>query len=329
MGLTMDLVEASDAAVLVSSSVLLVALYFGSLTVLPKSDTKRMQSWLITFWSCLFMTMFGAYFTVQLWVTNTAILAGGGSDFDGRFARFVCLFFLAYCLVDTLFLNLHYREENAIGLQHHSGYAALLLYLLATEQQILFAVCAIEELPTLIRAVYELKGDVLPRLTTGCFLFLFRITYHLYITYEAMASEVLNRKLFFVSIYLTLYHISFFRSWFFKRITIVRDHESQAARRASQVIADPGKAAESSPPTPRELALEVTTHCYLVAFTFLLQVLMHLFFVLEQIKAAPSPTASFSVQMGVDYVSLAVDMSLHAFFFVVVSIRMTGILLDV
>ena len=133
---------------LASSCVLLVALYFGSLTALPKSDTKRMQSWLITFWSCLFMSMFGAYFLVQLWVTNTTILADGGSDFDRHFARFVCLFFLAYCLVDMLFLNLHYREENAIGLQHHSGYAALLVYLLATEQEILFAVCAIEEVPT-------------------------------------------------------------------------------------------------------------------------------------------------------------------------------------
>ena len=65
-----------------------------------------------------------------------------------------------------LFAFVFYHEETAggIGYAHHSVYTVLIVYLLYTGRGLLFAVCAIEEIPTLFLSLFEIFGDQRPRI---------------------------------------------------------------------------------------------------------------------------------------------------------------------
>jgi hypothetical protein len=95
-------------------------------------------------------------------------------------ANVICHFFLAYCIVDATACAILYPDQESIGFAHHAGYAALLVHLIYTGRQVLFAIFAIEELPTLFLSVYELRGDTRPRLPTGLAIFSMRMVCCLY-----------------------------------------------------------------------------------------------------------------------------------------------------
>ena len=138
--------------------------------------------------SSVVMSFAGLYFALRLYTTRGTILLpdpleNSSETADSVVSKALCLFFLGYCFTDTFFCVLHYPDQVSIGLRHHTGYAVLLVYLMHSGKSLLFAVGAIEELPTLILALYELRGETRPRLATGLAIFAMRLSYHLYVTY--------------------------------------------------------------------------------------------------------------------------------------------------
>ena len=192
---------------------------------------ERRRAWVITLASSAVVSMAGLYFALKMigadqyldGLARDARHPHGASlfsDSDAKLARTLTLFFLAYLGVDSVCAALCYPGEIQIAYEHHAGYALLLGYLLLTERETLFALCAVEEIPTLIKAGFEVCGDVRPRLSIGLTIFVFRISWHLYATYVAIAHA--NAPLYFLSIGLLLQHIAWFRAWFFSRVSTVR-----------------------------------------------------------------------------------------------------------
>ena len=161
----------NDATTLIGSAAMLTAFYFGASLVFT---TKEKRAWLITTFSSVVMTIAGVFFTSRLYATSGEVMTAPGA-FDSMAAKMICLFFLAYCIVDTTACAILYPGQESIGFGHHAGYAALLVYLIYTGRQVLFAIFAIEELPTLFLSVYELRGDTRPRLPTGLAIFSMRM----------------------------------------------------------------------------------------------------------------------------------------------------------
>jgi hypothetical protein len=312
-----------DSTVFVGAAVVLTAFYAGALLLFPRAavNRDRRTSWVITLLSSLVMSFVGLYFAFRLYLTEGSILlpnfADASNSNDTVLANAICLFFLAYCCVDVVFCLLHYGDNVNIGFQHHTMYAVLLVYLLRSGQTLLFAVGALEELPTLVLACYEVAGDSRPRLATGLAIFFARVTYHLYITYKA--SELLNTPLFFFSAYLLLHHIAWFRSWFIRRVEAVK---SESAARGSH------DAARRTAASQKKLKLEVTTHVYAVAVLLALQALMHLYLVGAQL-ADFAPSKRDWTERGSALLLLLVDLAGHACCFLLVTARMVGIIQDV
>ena len=312
-----------DSTIFFGAAGLLTAFYAGALLFYPRAVTNRDRrtSWVITLLSSLVMSFVGLYFAFRLYLTDGSILMPNFADAvnsdDTILANAICLFFLAYCLVDVVFCLLHYGDNVSIGFQHHTMYAVLLVYLLRSGQSILFAVGALEELPTLVLACYEVAGDPRPRLATGLAIFFARVTYHLFITYKA--SELLNTPLFFFSAYLLVHHIAWFRSWFIRRVEAVKSESAalgshDATRRAAV--------------NQKKLKLEVTTHVYAVAVMLALQALMHFYLVGAQL-ADFAPSKQDWTERGSALVLLIVDLAGHTCVFLLVTARMVGIIQDV
>eukprot|EP00614_Pseudopedinella_elastica_P000713 CAMPEP_0172591052 /NCGR_PEP_ID=MMETSP1068-20121228/9729_1 /TAXON_ID=35684 /ORGANISM="Pseudopedinella elastica, Strain CCMP716" /LENGTH=1018 /DNA_ID=CAMNT_0013387269 /DNA_START=45 /DNA_END=3101 /DNA_ORIENTATION=- len=315
-----------DLTIFLGSCALLAALYFGGLLLLspwglPKKGLDRRKSWIITFFSSLIMSSTGLYFAFRLYDTKGSILLPDLSDVnatDAAFSSAICLFFLAYCLTDTLFGIFAYSGEVNVGFQHHTVYAALLVYLLKTGQSLLFAVCAIEELPTLIVSLYELAGDTRPRLATGLAIFALRVTYHCFITYKA--SELINTPMFFFSSYLLLHHIAWFRSWFIKRVEAVKNEtEAVGSHDAARASAK-----------QKRLKLEVESHVYLVSALMIAQACMHAVLVLSELgNFRPSKLWNEPSKFSMAFVVLVLDLLGHALCFLLTTARMAGIIQDV
>jgi len=115
----------SDTAIFVGSVGLLVGSYVFGLSLLSATEAssrsvERRKSWIITLFSSLVMSVTGLYFAVRLYVTKgdilvpEALLGGAGSNgqrqdqiledtVDATMANAICIFFLAYCVVDMVF----------------------------------------------------------------------------------------------------------------------------------------------------------------------------------------------------------------------------------
>jgi ubiquinone/menaquinone biosynthesis C-methylase UbiE len=327
--------EMGDFSIFLYSAVTLAAIYLGGGAVMENIGlgskavpVKRRRAWIITAFSSVVMTAVGFYFFAQVVSSGGAILQTPTAELDAgdvAIARALCIFFLAYCVVDVVFISLHYSEYANIGVEHHIGYFVLILYLLAIDRSFLFAVLALEEFPTLIISFLEIKGEENPRLAVGLGIFAFRISYHLLITYLSAMSDS-NTGLFFLSVFLLLHHIAWFRSWFFKRV---------AAKRAK----DDAKAAEKKNPTSpakgekrssivKALELEVVHHVYLVMGLATVQTLLHAYLVMSELNNNFRVKADWST-FSFDLVSLCIVMFAHFISFIIVTIRMAGIVHDV
>ena len=146
-----------------------------------------LQAWFITTFVSVGTTLVGIRFTLQ----TIGLLSQ--SWFDDALARYLALFFLAYCICDCLVASVHYHSQVTIGYTHHIFYACLLIYLLVTDQANLFAICALEELPTIVLCLYRLMGSDLPA-SWGPIFFGARVTYHLWIVFRAI--HLLNPVIF-------------------------------------------------------------------------------------------------------------------------------------
>ena len=338
--------DMSGLQMFISCVAFFIMTYFSLNLLLPSSLSKRdrRKSWIVTMAASGVMSITGLYFACRLYESNGTILipdvrAFGSTspeeyltdtDVDQTMAKAISIFFLAYCVVDFVFCIFVYPHQVSIGLSHHTGYAVLLVYLLRSRQSLLFAVCAIEELPTFILSLYELNGDTRPRLSTGMAIFALRVSYHLYITYKA--SELLNLPLFFFSTYLLLYHIGWFRQWFLKRIEAIKPENNtlQSSSSSEQpsvaaAVADDESAVKKH---HRKLAYGVETHVYFVATILCVQALMHLVLVFFEVreffhwkKDWPERTTASA--------TLLFDLVVHTLIFLLVAARMVGIVKDV
>ena len=237
------------------------------------------------------------------------------TDSDAVISRALCLFFIAYCGVDAVCGALFYPANVNIGYQHHGFYALLLAYLLYAGHETLFALGAVEEVPTLIKSIFELRGDVRPRLSVGISIFVFRISWHLYATYVAIARQ--NAWLYFVSIGLLLQHISWFRQWFFSRVSRVREQDDARASGTASAAA-----------TTKRLKLEVETHVYLVALLFLLQAAFHAAVVVAEVRDTLLPRADWT-QRNWAMAKLFGMLVAHVITFALTALRMAKILEDI
>ena len=151
----------SDAEIASSSAALLLGaftaywVYSLAASRIDGQNYVRRRAWLITFVSSAVMSVTGVYFAIKLlsaprtssWVPDWPF-----TPRDATLARALCLFFLAYCVVDTLCAALFYANEMIIGYGHHATYAILLAYLLVARRETLFALMSAEEIPTLMKA---------------------------------------------------------------------------------------------------------------------------------------------------------------------------------
>ena len=314
------LTDIADWKVFTASCIGLALLYFVGLLIIRKNqaNAQRRRAWIITFLSSVVMSFAGLYFALRLYTTRGTILLpdpleNSSETADSVVSKALCLFFLGYCFTDTFFCVLHYPDQVSIGLRHHTGYAVLLVYLMHSGKSLLFAVGAIEELPTLILSLYELRGETRPRLATGLAIFAMRLSYHLYVTYKA--AELMNTPLFFFSVYLLLHHIAWFRSWFFKRVEAVKaSSNSLSATEAATSL--------------KSLKLEVTSHVYLVTALMVFQTVMHTYLVLKELRLSFEEKPNWNDRSWENFI-LFVDLMGHAISFFIVTVRMVGILQDV
>lgn len=196
---------------------------------IPLSEQRRRLSWLLTTLAALVTTAVGARFAFAAWWGGTEglefytpldpmlwVTPNQHKSVDEQpMSRALCLFFVAYCVVDLVVGMLQYPDMNDIAYLHHTFYIALLGYLLHTHQTTLFAVCGVEELPTLIVGVSEVLGvGSNPRFSIGVIFFLTRVSYHLWISVRAIHS--LNYLLYWVSCVVLVLHVRWFQSYLAK-----------------------------------------------------------------------------------------------------------------
>eukprot|EP00617_Octactis_speculum_P020247 CAMPEP_0185769046 /NCGR_PEP_ID=MMETSP1174-20130828/53332_1 /TAXON_ID=35687 /ORGANISM="Dictyocha speculum, Strain CCMP1381" /LENGTH=993 /DNA_ID=CAMNT_0028453987 /DNA_START=26 /DNA_END=3007 /DNA_ORIENTATION=+ len=309
----------TDAQMFVGSACLLFAFFCGTSLLLPlvtpSSGRVRRQAWIITFASSVVMSLTGLYFGVQLWDNKDSLLGEDGlSDIDAVLARGISIFFLAYCLVDSLTCWFFYHEVAHITYTHHAVYFCLITYLIQSDQSILFALCAGEEFPTLCLSIYMLLGDFRPRLSTGIAILATRVTYHLYMTYAA--AQKLNSMLFVFSLLLLIQHIKWFRSWFIKRMNEVRGQPYSPNDESS------------AKKNQRSLSLEVTTHVYLITALLVLQTVMHATLMVLEIRTAILPQANWN-ERNWQLAGLIFSMVFHVSIFMFITVLMVSIIQDV
>ena len=269
---------------------------------------RRKLSWILTTFAALVTTIIGVQFALiawqqgvtgeveqlysplepMAWLTPGHHLSGGSSTQQLQqpeaVSRALTLFFLAYCIMDTLIGALHYPDQIDIGFVHHGFYAILLCYLLHTRQTLLFAVCGVEELPTLIVGAAHLYGDVAsnPRFSVGVLFFLTRVSYHTWVSVRAIDS--LNPLLYWVSSVVLVQHISWFQAFMAKgTLPSKRLDERQAPGKAG---AEAGAGATEA--AVDEGALWAVASRNLVAFMLIIagQAVLHAALTIAVVRAA-------------------------------------------
>ena len=165
---------------------------------------------------------------------------------------------------------------------HHAFYAVLLCYLLHNRQTILFAICGVEELPTLIVGASHLFGGAAnPRFSVGVVFFLTRVTYHVWITIRAIDS--LNPLLYWVSSVVLVQHVSWFQA-FVAKGTLPSKRQQRSSDKAADEKAADEKAVD-------EKALWAVASRHLVAFMLIVlgQALLHGALTIAVLRAAFDP----------------------------------------
>ena len=239
----------SDLAIFGGSACALLAFYaFGSAFFISRSrpleEQRRRLSWLLTTFAALVVTVVGTRYAVAAWFWGVSsdvelytpfrpmlYLADGTAALalpEEAVSRGLCLFFLAYCAVDTVVGAMQYPEQIDIGFLHHGFYAGLLSYLLYTRQTLLFAICGVEELSTLLVGLTQLLGvGDNPNFAVSIAFFLTRVSYHSFITVRAMDS--LNPLLYWVSSVILIQHVSWFQAFVAKGTMPSKRRQPRAA----------------------------------------------------------------------------------------------------
>jgi hypothetical protein len=142
--------------------------------------------------------------------------------FDVWLSRALCIFFFSYCVADIAVALFQYHRQMAIGHTHHMFYVGLMCYLLATEQTHLFAICALEELPTIVLCLYRRTDQVMSNRCWGPIFFCTRVTYHTWITFRAI--HLINPVVFVTSMLILVHHLHLFGTWLSNRVQETRKH---------------------------------------------------------------------------------------------------------
>ncbi len=319
------------------------------------SGEERRRAWTITFVAAVVTSQAGAYFALKLIGalpagsdassrSSAPAFAGGKGLVDGlpfterdaQLAHALCIFYLSYCAVDSL-VSACLAHPGHSTYEHHAAYAVLLGCLLLSRNEVFFALGAIEEIPTLLKACFELRGDARPRLTVGVAIFAFRITWHVYAAYVSIAHA--NAALYFTSAVLLLEHIRWFRDWVFERVSRVREQDDEAARKSGREAANGaggaanGAGASTAPLTvsgaaSKRLSLEVESHIWLVGTLFALQAVLHIAVVVSEVRDTLLPRANWS-ERNWALAALVLMLGMHALTFLLTWFRMGSILLDI
>jgi len=271
----------------------------------PLADQRRQLSWLLTTFAALVVTVVGSYYAFGAWwqgVSSAVELyrpsdpmqwlrpSGGGAP-EEPVSRHLCLFFLAYCGVDSVLGALHYPEQIDVGYYHHALYSVLLCYLLHTRQTLLFAICGVEELPTLLVGGNHLLGDGgNPRFGVGVVFFLTRVSYHCWIT--ARALDRLDPLLYWVSSVLLITHVGWFQSYLAKGSLPSKRQSRAAARVATGGSTGMQGGASAGPLHERALWSMATRHLLVFVAMLVGQALLHSTLTARVLRAAMQPPAA-------------------------------------
>ncbi len=224
-------------------------------------ERERIRAWFITTFCSSVTTLVGIFFTLQ----TVGLL--NERWFDVYLSRALCIFFFSYCITDIAVAMVHYHNQMTIGYTHHMFYAGLLGYLLVTQQTHLFAICALEELPTIVLCLYRLTDQDLPT-SWGPIFFVARVTYHLWIVFRAI--NLINPVIFFVSMLILVQHLRLFGTWFSNRVKESRQHGAA-------------------------YALSLQTRLVLAGVALTLQVILHGWLVSQQVKTLFDSVESWSM----------------------------------
>jgi hypothetical protein len=305
----------------------------------PLQEQRRRLSWLLTTFAALVVTAVGTRYAVAVWWEGieglevytpldpmTWITPDQHKSGEHPMSRALCLFFLAYCVVDSLVGMLHYPEMVDVGYVHHSFYIVLLGYLLHTRQTLLFAVCGVEELPTLIVGLSELLGaGSNPRLSVGVIFFLTRVSYHVWISVRAIDS--LNPLLYWVSSVVLVQHVCWFQAFVAKgTLPSKRKQQQQQQRQRQQQQQQHGDGA-GAPVNERSLWAVASRHLVIFCIIVVGQALLHATLTLNVVRAAIAPMRSnaawmhFSIDEGLRAMAWALYLLGGHLFVLVFTVR--------
>lgn len=215
----LDFSKHSDSKIFWTSTATILTVYAAGCAQIKASgkasgvEAERMRAWFITTYAALLTGFVGLYYTAQIMLTSEASLSLASLESSGSSA--LCLFFLSYCLCDMVFSFFFYHDQVRVGYRHHTFYAAVCLFLWYTEQTSVFAVFAVEELPTILIGVYRLTDKDL-RSIWGPAFFLTRIVYHLYLLF--CAARETHVVWFLIGMLILIQHVEFFHQWFINRV---------------------------------------------------------------------------------------------------------------
>lgn len=167
------------------------------------------RAWYLTVYSSGVASSFGIYFGYQIYLNGLyeTMVA------DTELSVYAGYFFIAYCVMDLVIGFFQYEEQIDYkdGWFHHFFYIALICWLHLAGQSNLFAICLIEEIPTIFLAVSRVAVWEKTPFIFGLSFFILRISLHCYLTYFIAEFSAV---MFTISILVLRSHVKWFHRWF-------------------------------------------------------------------------------------------------------------------
>jgi len=146
---------------------------------------ERSRSWIVSAISSFILTISGLIWVIR-YLFSIEQFTKENIYSDNAISRLVVIFFLSTNVVDLIIGYFYYYSQQSIltSYIHHAFYLMLTTILLLSQNTNGFIYCFFEEFPTFVLAI----GFLFPRLRSdllfGVSFFIFRIVFHMILTYK-------------------------------------------------------------------------------------------------------------------------------------------------
>lgn len=153
-------------------------------------------------------------------------------------SRFSVRFFRAVQVLDVVLGLVFYPSQLYILTTwiHHTAYTLLCNWMLQRDVSILFAICLIEEVPTLIMSLGRLANSLRSDLGFGATYCVLRIALHTFLCYNVFTIETEDDRIAIVRFNFALtwcLHVNWFVAWIQQQIRLWKQNRSSRAQKVS------------------------------------------------------------------------------------------------